>query len=147
MLSHGLEIENINDCHILVIGDVMLDRYLWGDVKRISPEAPVPVFHIKQRSEVLGGAGNVVSNLVGLGCTVSVIGIHGLDEAGLRVKQLLKNGQIQDLTIESGLQPTITKTRIVSGGQQLIRLDDEDIKPLDSMIVQKVLKSDKRKYL
>jgi len=69
------DLNKFENCHILVIGDIMLDRYLWGDVERISPEAPVPVFHIKKRSDVLGGVGNVVSNLSGLGCSVTVIGV------------------------------------------------------------------------
>jgi D-beta-D-heptose 7-phosphate kinase/D-beta-D-heptose 1-phosphate adenosyltransferase len=116
----------------------MLDRYFWGDVNRISPEAPVPVFHIRKRTEVLGGAGNVVANLSGLGCQVSIIGTHGSDDAGLKIKQLLKNGHIRNLTLESPEQPTTTKTRIVSHSQQLIRLDDEEIKPLDKRLYQKV---------
>ena len=137
------ELDKIEVCHIRVVGDIMLDRYLWGDVKRISPEAPVPVFHIKRRSEVIGGAGNVVSNLAGLGCTVSVIGVRGPDEAGLRLNQLMQNGHIRNLTIESPEHPTITKTRVVSSGQQLIRLDDEEEKPLDPGIGQEVLRSAK----
>jgi D-beta-D-heptose 7-phosphate kinase/D-beta-D-heptose 1-phosphate adenosyltransferase len=143
MQSEKWEIDKVEGCHVLVVGDLMLDRYLWGDVKRISPEAPVPVFHIKRRSEVLGGAGNVVSNLVGLGCKVSVIGIRGSDAAGLQLSQLLQNGRVRNLTTESPDHPTITKTRVVSSGQQLIRLDDEETKPLDPGIAQKVLRSAK----
>lgn len=134
------DLNNIQGCRILVIGDIMLDRYLWGEVKRISPEAPVPVFHIKRRSEVLGGAGNVVSNLSGLECDVALIGIRGSDDAGLRLGRLLQNGHVRDMTIEYKGKPTITKTRVVSGGQQLIRLDDEETEPLDPGVAQEVLR-------
>ena len=126
------------ECHILVVGDLMLDRYLWGDVKRISPEAPVPVFQVKNRSEVRGGAGNVVSNLIGLGAMVSVIGVRGADESGRRLSALMKHKNIRDLSIESPERPTITKTRIVSSGQQLIRLDEEEIKPISAEDVKEV---------
>jgi len=125
--------------HILIIGDVMLDRYLWGDVKRISPEAPVPVFHIRRRSEVPGGAGNVVSNLMGLGCQVSLIGVRGRDRAGERLIELMSNNFFHDLTIALEDLPTVTKTRLVSGGQQLLRLDDEEIKPLEPAQCRQVL--------
>ncbi len=114
-------------CRILVVGDLMLDRYLWGEVERISPEAPVPVFRVKTRSEARGGAGNVVSNLIGLGAAASVVGLRGADEAGRRLNRLLEGAQIKNLSIESPGRPTITKTRLVSGGQQLIRLDEEEI--------------------
>ncbi len=116
-------------CRILVLGDLMLDRYLWGDVQRISPEAPVPVFQVKKQSEARGGAGNAVSNLIGLGAAVSVIGLRGADEAGRKLSQLLRHEQVGDLSIECPDRPTITKTRLVSGGQQLIRLDEEEIRP------------------
>jgi D-beta-D-heptose 7-phosphate kinase/D-beta-D-heptose 1-phosphate adenosyltransferase len=122
----------------MVVGDLMLDRYLWGDVKRISPEAPVPVFHTKNRSEVRGGAGNVVSNLIGLGATVSVVGLRGNDESGRRLKALLDHKSIRDLSVECPDRPTITKTRIVSNGQQLIRLDEEEVKNVAPKTVNEV---------
>lgn len=125
---------------ILVLGDLMLDRYLWGEVNRISPEAPVPVFQIKKHSEVRGGAGNVVSNLVGLGAAVSVIGLRGADDAGRRLSTLLDHDQIRDLSIECPDRPTITKTRIVSTGQQLIRLDEEEIRPAGADVVKEVIR-------
>ena len=82
-------------CKILVVGDVMLDRYLWGDVKRISPEAPVPVFHIKRRSMVPGGAGSVVLNVIGLGASVTLLGVIGRDENGSTLKRLLEDRRIE----------------------------------------------------
>jgi len=131
-MAFHFDTKKLEQSHILVIGDVMLDRYLWGDVQRISSEAPVPVFHIKERSEVAGGAGNVVSNLIGLGCSVTVIGVCGDDEAGERLDQLLDNGKVRNHILRDSGRPTITKTRIVSSGQQLLRLDDEEVFPLDS---------------
>lgn len=122
--------------HILVVGDLMLDRYLWGDVERISPEAPVPVVRVKRRSEAGGGAGNVASNLVGLGARVTLVGVRGADEAGLRLSALMRRPDIRDLSIECCDRPTITKTRVVSGGQQLLRLDEEQIRPFGREIVQ-----------
>ena len=134
-----LDPEKIAQSRILVIGDVMLDRYLWGDVQRISPEAPVPIFHIRERSEAAGGAGNVVSNLVGLGCSVAVIGLCGKDETGARLSRLLANGRVRSHTIVDRDRPTIKKTRIVSNGQQLLRLDDEKIIPLSAAIQSNLL--------
>ena len=73
--------------HVLVIGDVMLDRYVWGDVKRISPEAPVPVVHAGHRSDQAGGAANVAANIVGLGARSTLVGFIGVDEDGQRLQQ------------------------------------------------------------
>ncbi|MFZ0611931.1 MAG: D-glycero-beta-D-manno-heptose-7-phosphate kinase [Desulfobacterales bacterium] len=127
----GLDYER---CTILVIGDVMLDRYLWGDVNRISPEAPVPVFHIKRRSMVPGGAGSVVLNVIGLGAAASLLGMIGRDENGSTLKRLLGEPRIRSVLLEDANRPTITKTRIVSRGQQLLRIDDEDTVVLDESL-------------
>jgi D-beta-D-heptose 7-phosphate kinase/D-beta-D-heptose 1-phosphate adenosyltransferase len=140
-MAFGLDFEKIEQSRILVIGDVMLDRYLWGEVQRISPEAPVPVFHIREDSEVSGGAGNVVSNLVGLGCSVTVMGVCGDDEEGRRLNKLLDNGKVLNHVLIDPDRPTVTKTRIVSAGQQLLRLDDEEVCPLNSDIQKKLLNS------
>jgi D-beta-D-heptose 7-phosphate kinase/D-beta-D-heptose 1-phosphate adenosyltransferase len=124
---------------ILVLGDIMLDRYLWGDVERISPEAPVPIFHIKSCSETPGGAGNVVSNLVALQASVTLVGVRGSDAPGERLDRLLKNSRIRThIVIDSG-RPTITKTRVISHGQQLLRLDEEEIVPLNADVTRDVL--------
>src|SRR6266852_2031387 len=77
-------------CRIAVIGDLMLDEYLWGHIERISPEAPVPILNIVQRESTLGGAGNVVENLRSLGVQVTVFGVVGQDETGKQVRDLLK---------------------------------------------------------
>jgi D-beta-D-heptose 7-phosphate kinase/D-beta-D-heptose 1-phosphate adenosyltransferase len=125
-----------NRRNILVVGDLMLDRYLWGDVERISPEAPVPVVRVNSRSESAGGAGNVAFNLVGLGARVTLVGVRGADEAGRRLGALMHRPSILDLSIECAGRSTITKTRVVSGGQQLLRLDEEQVRPVGVEIVQ-----------
>lgn len=123
---------------ILVVGDAMLDRYLWGDVKRISPEAPVPVVRIRQQSEVPGGAGNVAANLAGLECPVSILGVCGKDEAGNRLRTILLEKGIDPLLQESISRPTITKTRVMARGQQLLRLDEEEPRMLSLELEEKI---------
>lgn len=130
-MDPSLDINQFEKNRILVIGDIMLDRYLWGDVKRISPEAPVPVFEIKTRSVVPGGAGNVVLNLIGLGASVTLISIIGEDENGNRLTGLIKDQKIESILLKDKIRPTITKTRILSKGQQLLRIDDENDIVLD----------------
>jgi len=123
---------------ILVVGDVMLDRYLWGDARRISPEAPVPVVRIRQHSEVPGGAGNVAANLAGLECPVSILGVCGNDEAGNRLKKIFLEKGIDPLLQESISRPTITKTRVMARGQQLLRLDEEEPRILSHELAEKI---------
>ncbi|MBU0992778.1 MAG: bifunctional D-glycero-beta-D-manno-heptose-7-phosphate kinase/D-glycero-beta-D-manno-heptose 1-phosphate adenylyltransferase HldE [Proteobacteria bacterium] len=123
----SFDISLFNRVNILVVGDVMLDRYLWGDARRISPEAPVPVVNITERSEVLGGAGNVAANLSGLGCQTLVIGICGQDENGGKLAQIFKNKGIRTCLVLDDTRQTITKTRVMAKNQQLFRLDEEDI--------------------
>jgi D-beta-D-heptose 7-phosphate kinase/D-beta-D-heptose 1-phosphate adenosyltransferase len=125
--------------HILVVGDIMLDRYLWGDVKRISPEAPVPVVRVRQQSEVPGGAGNVAANLAGLECPVSILGICGNDAAGNRLKKIFLEKKIDPLLQESTARPTITKTRVMARGQQLLRLDEEEPRNLSPEMAEKLI--------
>ncbi len=120
---------------VLVIGDVMLDRYVWGDVRRISPEAPVQVVRVLDRSEVLGGAGNVAANLAGLGCPVFLVGIKGADRAGELLGELLEKSGIKSGLVADSLRPTITKTRIMARGQQLLRLDEEEIAIPDNEVI------------
>ncbi|MFQ6605144.1 MAG: D-glycero-beta-D-manno-heptose-7-phosphate kinase [Fidelibacterota bacterium] len=111
---------------VLVLGDVMLDSYLWGTANRISPEAPVPVVDIQRRSHNPGGAGNVALNLRSLGSLVTVASVVGQDEAG---RQLLK--KFNDLKIGADLividesRPTTVKSRVIAQGQQVVRVDEE----------------------
>lgn len=125
-----LDKEKIEKCNIMVIGDFILDKYLFGNVNRISPEAPVPVFNYKNESKVLGGAGNVVSNLIGLGCNVIAIGTYGDDKEGETLNRLLENGRVKNCLVKDPNRPTITKTRVVSNNYQLLRIDKEEIFPL-----------------
>jgi D-beta-D-heptose 7-phosphate kinase/D-beta-D-heptose 1-phosphate adenosyltransferase len=113
--------------HALVIGDVMLDRYLIGDVSRISPEAPVPVVLLKNQHDRAGGAANVAANLALLGIKTHIIGCVGNDgEATILVDLIAKTGIDHSGMIHSGQRPTIAKTRILSGHQQMMRLDQEN---------------------
>lgn len=111
---------------VLVIGDLMLDRFVWGRVDRISPEAPVPVVHVLREESRPGGAGNVASNVAALGGRVTVCGMVGHDPAGSRlVAALAAFGARTDGIVVSRDRPTIQKTRIIAHNQQLVRLDRE----------------------
>jgi len=134
-----MNLSALNQKRILVVGDVMLDRYLWGYVKRISPEAPVPVVRIRQQSEIPGGAGNVAANLAGLECPVSILGVCGNDEAGNRLRKIFLEKGIDPLLQESIARPTITKTRVMARGQQLLRLDEEEPRILSPELEEKII--------
>lgn len=111
---------------VLVIGDLMLDRYLWGAVERVSPEAPVPVVRLDHKTHVAGGAANVAANLRGLGCDVSLVGVMGADEDGRQLLELLRASRMDTAGILSlPNRPTICKTRILGGRQQMLRVDTE----------------------
>jgi len=111
---------------ILVVGDLMIDHYLWGGCERISPEAPVQVVDISKETTVLGGAGNVINNLVTLGARVSVASVIGDDENGLELKQMLDNiGVNSDALISQKGRKTSKKSRIIAASQQILRYDKE----------------------
>jgi D-beta-D-heptose 7-phosphate kinase / D-beta-D-heptose 1-phosphate adenosyltransferase len=113
---------------VLVIGDLMLDRYLWGVVERISPEGPVPVVRLDHKTHVAGGAANVAANLGGLGCAVSVIGVVGTDEDGHQLLELMQACGIDTTGVLSVAgRSTVCKTRILGGRQQMLRLDVESM--------------------
>jgi D-beta-D-heptose 7-phosphate kinase/D-beta-D-heptose 1-phosphate adenosyltransferase len=115
-----------NKTHVLIVGDVMLDRYWHGVTSRISPEAPVPIVHVKQQQQCPGGAGNVALNIRALGGQVTVIGVTGKDEAADILTKQLTNNNIKCAFIRLENAPTVTKLRVLSRHQQLIRLDFED---------------------
>jgi D-beta-D-heptose 7-phosphate kinase / D-beta-D-heptose 1-phosphate adenosyltransferase len=118
---------------ILVVGDVMLDRYVWGDVSRISPEAPVPIVRVSRTTETPGGAGNVALNAAGLGAKVSLCGVTGADSERERLLKTLSDNQIETSAIVAiPGRATITKTRIIGGHQQMLRCDVEDRAPLSA---------------
>jgi D-beta-D-heptose 7-phosphate kinase / D-beta-D-heptose 1-phosphate adenosyltransferase len=111
--------------HGLVVGDVMLDRYIWGDVERISPEAPVPIVHAAHRNEQPGGAANVAMNLAGLGAQVTLLGFTGDDADREALEQLLKTARVACRLTRTEGMPTTCKLRILGGNQQMLRLDTE----------------------
>ncbi len=113
------------ELRLLVIGDLMLDRYITGEVDRISPEAPVPVLRHAQRYERAGGAGNVAMNLSGLGCQAFLAGFWGSDAEQTALSDILERSGVDTLGVVSTSMPTISKTRIVGRNQQLLRLDIE----------------------
>lgn len=125
--------------HILVVGDVMLDHYLWCRVNRISPEAPVPVVRVEEKTSVLGGAANVAANLAGVGCQVALLGTVGDDEAGRMLGSKLAEAYIANHLLVDSRKPTTSKTRVLAQGQQLIRLDEEDTDQVADGIAQDLL--------
>ncbi len=121
-----MQLPNYSTARVLVVGDLMLDRYWHGPTSRISPEAPVPVVHVKQDEQRAGGAGNVALNIAALGAKVSLLGFTGEDEAAVALETLLKKSGVLCLFQGIPNHPTITKLRVMSRHQQLIRLDFED---------------------
>ncbi|MDO8439194.1 MAG: PfkB family carbohydrate kinase, partial [Telluria sp.] len=122
---------------LLVVGDVMLDRYWFGDVSRISPEAPVPVVRIEKREERLGGAANVARNAAALGAHCGLLGVVGADEAGAQVAQLLIDSRIHSYLQRDDAISTIIKLRVIGRQQQLLRIDFEDA-PTDTVLRDKL---------
>jgi D-beta-D-heptose 7-phosphate kinase/D-beta-D-heptose 1-phosphate adenosyltransferase len=127
---------------ILVIGDVMLDRYIHGNATRISPEAPVPIVHVTNEYETVGGAGNVANNLVKLGVKNLLLGYKGKDSNGEMLLRVLTENNI-DHSIYDYIPHTITKTRVISRNQQMIRIDREgngananiNLEPIESILI------------
>ncbi len=122
---------------ILVVGDIMMDRFIWGKVSRISPEAPVPVVLVEKETFLLGGAANVVNNIHALNGKVSLCGVIGKDETGQRIlKELRQKGvDVRGILMEEGRQTT-TKTRIVAHQQQVVRIDRESTDSLKASTVR-----------
>lgn len=127
---------------VLVVGDLMLDVYLWGKTERISPEAPVPVVEVHKESVVLGGAGNVISNLISLGASVSVASVIGNDESGGELAAMLKNAGVDTAAlIRQNDRKTSRKTRLMATHQQVVRFDRESKEPIDHKSAEAVLKA------
>jgi rfaE bifunctional protein kinase chain/domain len=123
---------DVSKMKVAVIGDVMLDTYWWGNVERISPEAPVPVVAVSKREKRIGGAGNVALNVQSLGASVALITILGDDEDGVQLKQLMKEKNIDTrFLLESKKRITTNKIRIISRNQQMMRLDAEHTEDID----------------
>ena len=125
-------LQQFSQIKALVIGDAMIDRYWWGKVNRISPEAPVPVLHLQQQQDALGGAANVATNLQALGATPFLCTIIGIDEGGQRLKQMmLEKGLSTDGLVEIKSRQTTIKGRMMAANQQLLRVDQEDTHDLE----------------
>jgi rfaE bifunctional protein kinase chain/domain len=117
----------IVEVHVLVVGDIMLDRMISGTAERISPEAPVPVVTVSGELASLGGAANVAANIVAMGASCSLVGLCGADESGLRLRSELQRLGIDDSSlVEAADRPTTTKTRVLAGHHQVVRVDRED---------------------
>ncbi|MCD4742381.1 MAG: D-glycero-beta-D-manno-heptose-7-phosphate kinase [Desulfobacteraceae bacterium] len=126
-----LDINKFKNLKVLVLGDLMIDEYVWGNVNRISPEAPVPVVSVNNTSFTLGGAGNVVNNLISMGASVSVAGTAGTGKTGNILTEKLKQfGVDTQGLIEEPYRPTTRKIRIIASNQQMLRIDHEVTKEI-----------------
>jgi len=126
---------------VLVVGDLILDEYIWGSVNRISPEAPVPVLESKSENLALGGAANVANNLVALGCEVYLVGGIGKDEKGDKLLDLIKNRSIHaEGVYRFAHRPTTSKVRVIANNQQVLRIDKEDNRPITEETENKFIK-------
>lgn len=124
-------LDRLAEVKVLVVGDVMLDRYWWGSASRLSPEAPVPVVALKKVSNIPGGAANVAANITGLGAKVFLTGVIGTDDSGTALRTALRGSSIPtDFLVLSETRPTTTKTRVIVHNQQIARIDDETDTPL-----------------
>ena len=135
-------IQTMRDRKIVVLGDVMLDEFIWGDVSRISPEAPVPVVEIRRESVHLGGAANVLANVVALGPQACVIGVVGNDSAGERLRTSLKEAsswQTDGYLVVDEERPSTTKTRIIAHNQLVVRADREQRRPVNGYLEARIV--------
>ena len=125
---------------VLVVGDVMADHFIWGKVSRISPEAPVPVVEVRRDKFLLGGCANVLNNIFAMGGLVHLAGVVGSDDTGKRLLTEFSGLglDMNGIVVEAG-RPTTLKTRIVAHGQQVVRFDREDRKPVQAKSIRKIL--------
>ena len=133
-------LDGLRSGSVLCIGDVMLDRFIYGRVERISPEAPIPVMEIEREEIMLGSAGNVVRNIAGLGGTATLLSIIGPDAAGEKLEQLLsENSDVSATLVHDAARPTSIKTRYIAGTQQLLRADEETREALGETVRARLL--------
>jgi rfaE bifunctional protein kinase chain/domain len=133
-------VEQFKKTTLLVVGDIMIDEFVWGTVTRISPEAPVPVVAVNREDLLLGGAANVVHNVHSLGGRVLLAGLIGADQMGERIKRLLAAQRIdsEGLVVQAG-RPTTVKTRVIAHSQQVVRFDRESREPISAESQTKLL--------
>ena len=135
-------LQQISQRRLVAVGDLMVDRFVYGEVARISPEAPIPVMTRSRESVVLGAAGNVARNVAALGAEVALIGVIGADAAGREAKSLIATEpRIEGYLITDAGRPTTIKTRFISGGQQLLRVDEEHLSALTDEVERQVVSS------
>ena len=136
-----IDIDLFKNVRAMVIGDLMIDEYLWGSVDRISPEAPVPVVSVEKESHTLGGAGNVIQNLVTMGATVVPIGTAGKGRAGQMIFQKLEslNMDTEGIVSEAD-RPTTRKTRVIASNQQVLRIDREIKKNITDATLERLVR-------
>ncbi len=132
-------IKNFKNKKILVIGDVMLDKYIWGSVTRISPEAPVQIVEVKKESFVPGGAANAANNIAALGAQTFIIGIVGNDQAKEQLVHSLRKNNIETEFVTDAKRPTIQKVRVMGQNQQLMRIDYENKEFVEEDVEAKVM--------
>lgn len=125
---------------ILVIGDLILDRYIWGKVSRISPEAPVPVVEVTHENFLLGGVSNVANNIIALGGHATIVGLVGNDRAGEVLMNMLQERKIECVGVFRCPRPTTVKTRVIAHNQQVVRFDREDKDKVDGKLLKELLK-------
>ena len=133
-------LKNVTAKRIAVVGDVMIDRYIWGNVHRISPEAPVPVVEVESESSRLGGAANVANNITSLGARSLLIGVVGNDVSGKEFCSILEqqNTPSEGIVIDPS-RPTTVKTRVIAHQQHVVRIDSEEKKDVDASIQTKIM--------
>ncbi len=133
-------LDEFSRVRLLVVGDVVLDEYVWGEVDRVSPEAPVPVVHVRDETVVLGGAANVARNVIALGGSAAVCSVLGDDAGGRRVVDLLKDLGVDPggLILAPG-RPTTRKTRIIARSEQVVRFDRETLDPVPAALGRRLL--------
>jgi D-beta-D-heptose 7-phosphate kinase/D-beta-D-heptose 1-phosphate adenosyltransferase len=133
-------LQRCRDLPLLVVGDLMLDHWVWGSVSRISPEAPIPVVDVQRYTYTPGGAANVVTNLRELGVPVKLVGVVGRDDSGRRLRALLRReGADVSGVVTDSSRPTTLKTRIVAHSQQMVRADFESREPIDAEVHEELL--------
>lgn len=134
-------VKKFSQVKILVVGDIMLDKFIWGNVERISPEAPVPVVNVERESIMPGGAANVINNICALGGSAILGGIIGTDNSGKSVQKLFAKKNVSFSCVhKKSHRPTIVKTRIIAHNQQVVRVDREDRHLISNKIADIILK-------
>src|SRR5258708_416433 len=134
-------VDQLRGSRVLVIGDVMLDEYLKGDVSRISPEAPVPVLEVRSHDFRLGGAANAAANIQTLGGATTVIGLVGRDDTATVLADKLRQLRIENALVPDDARPTSKKTRLVAQQQQIVRIDHEKRTPVEGEAAQALVRA------